>query len=1009
MDWPPPPHTAKSNSTTKPICHPKSYYWHRLGYDKGFQLLVEAYARVDSSSEDEKKNEHVQLQQEFLFPLLQYTVPDTVEGTALLSVLALTQNHIQTNTVPSILVVLQKKNISSTSTTMNPTTTATIQGLMTQNTDTILRNVVQFYRSIDNCMEIAAAIQLLRIVLLDNDHGDAFLLLVNRIIRGDDVIRTTKSASKTQNAAADATTSDDSDNDDEYDDDNRVHATTTNVVAKDSKTSYRMTKYELLTIPKLDRLFNNLIVQKAVQWHASTHPPTEKECQLARTVTDPALWLHWGEVLLADESDNIEIQKAQDDFAMLLTTFLQATTGLRPGQNASSSHLLSKLAFSLSFLEKLWILVQRHHQQCQRNDETSIMLHYSLALFSDLFAHNLIAMRDDQFLTNHTNMHVSEARSSILAENVILLIRPLLHQLFWAQPVVKTDFRVFLGNGGQRLTCLAEISTLIVKSTEEQTKAARGRILITGTKLWNSLYERWCRLVRNYPFCSEEIWWFPTMINLMSDSAVARDGITHSNIQNIDIEIDDDSSHSEMDDEDDHIHHAMRSEADVDSDSLADVFSDPKMARILASIPQALPFHRRVKLFDSLLKADKLISQDEEGERRLRLLSMMRGEMDEFLHPRVEIRRDRLYDDSMLQLNGLGSKLRQKIQVSFINQHGAQEAGIDGGGVFREFIDDLIRDAFSVEKSTSHRLFAVTPIETLKVNTNLVPEPILLTHYEFLGRVLGKAVYESILVEPQFCLPFLNQLLGKSNSMEDLKNFDPEYYRNLTKLLTLTEDELDGLGLTFELNAGTCFAGQTVELIPGGRNLHVTKQNVIQYIHLVSHQLLNVQSSRQTRAFLHGFRDLIPASWVRLFSANELQKLISGDDSVQGIDVASLKQVMQYAAGYHPSQPAIQWFWEIVEEMSSEQQHKLLKFMTSCSRQPLLGFGSLELSPCVQQIRLPEDIFATNDEEKIEKVSPLPTSSTCMNLLKLPNYRTKTLMRKKLLAAIESGAGFELT
>jgi hypothetical protein len=56
-----------------------------------------------------------------------------------------------------------------------------------------------------------------------------------------------------------------------------------------------------------------------------------------------------------------------------------------------------------------------------------------------------------------------------------------------------------------------------------------------------------------------------------------------------------------MDDEDDHIHHAMRSEADVDSDSLADVFSDPKMARILASIPQALPFHRRVKLFDSLL------------------------------------------------------------------------------------------------------------------------------------------------------------------------------------------------------------------------------------------------------------------------------------------------------------------------------------------------------------------------------------------------------------------------
>jgi hypothetical protein len=32
-----------------------------------------------------------------------------------------------------------------------------------------------------------------------------------------------------------------------------------------------------------------------------------------------------------------------------------------------------------------------------------------------------------------------------------------------------------------------------------------------------------------------------------------------------------------------------------------------------------------------------------------------------------------------------------------------------------------------------------------------------------------------------------------------------------------------------------------------------------------------------------------------------------------------------------------------------------------------------------------------------------------MNLLKLPNYRNKELLRKKLIDAIESGSGFELT
>ena len=39
----------------------------------------------------------------------------------------------------------------------------------------------------------------------------------------------------------------------------------------------------------------------------------------------------------------------------------------------------------------------------------------------------------------------------------------------------------------------------------------------------------------------------------------------------------------------------------------------------------------------------------------------------------------------------------------------------------------------------------------------------------------------------------------------------------------------------------------------------------------------------------------------------------------------------------------------------------------------------------------------------------LPTSATCMNLLKLPPYRTTQAMSEKLLYAIKSGAGFDLS
>ena len=262
-------------------------------------------------------------------------------------------------------------------------------------------------------------------------------------------------------------------------------------------------------------------------------------------------------------------------------------------------------------------------------------------------------------------------------------------------------------------------------------------------------------------------------------------------------------------------------------------------------------------------------------------------------------------------------------------------------------------------------------------------------------------------MEPQFCLPFLNKLLGKQNSLDDLKNLDSEYYKNLKSLRHMSAQEINDLGLTFELHDS---ATTTIELMPGGSTVPVTKETVIQYIHLVSHQKMNVRGSRQTSAFLNGFRDIIPAQWVRLFSAYELQKLISGDDAVKGIDVQGMMSVMRYSGGLHPSQPIVQWLWQVVDEMTPDQQRKFLKFMSSCSRQPLLGFSSMVPHPCIQQTRLREDDNGNDVAEALGTGNVrLPTSSTCMNLLKLPKYTNKEMLREKLLYAIEAAAGFELS
>ena len=121
-----------------------------------------------------------------------------------------------------------------------------------------------------------------------------------------------------------------------------------------------------------------------------------------------------------------------------------------------------------------------------------------------------------------------------------------------------------------------------------------------------------------------------------------------------------------------------------------------------------------------------------------------------------------------------------------------------------------------------------------------------------------------------------------------------------------------------------------------------------------------------------------------------------------------------------------QGFWSVVGEMSLEDQGNLLKFVTSCARQPLLGFQQLTPLFCVQKI-------PTHDGDSIDELNrraasaqgfpypahgqsyvnapkpKLPSAGTCMNLLKLPEYSSVEMLREKLLYAIRSQSGFELT
>ena len=86
------------------------------------------------------------------------------------------------------------------------------------------------------------------------------------------------------------------------------------------------------------------------------------------------------------------------------------------------------------------------------------------------------------------------------------------------------------------------------------------------------------------------------------------------------------------------------------------------------------------------------------------------------------------------------------------------------------------------------------------------------------------------------------------------------------------------------------------------------------------------------------------------------------------------------------------WFWEILEEMSTEDKARILAFTTGTSRVPPSGWRALQ-----------PPFTLSMENESTER---LPHSHTCANQLILPRYPSKKVTRERLLAVCSHGFGF---
>ena len=353
---------------------------------------------------------------------------------------------------------------------------------------------------------------------------------------------------------------------------------------------------------------------------------------------------------------------------------------------------------------------------------------------------------------------------------------------------------------------------------------------------------------------------------------------------------------------------------------------------------------------------------------------------------RLLVRRDSVFEDSYHQLRPRSAaELKGRLNVQFVG-----EEGIDAGGLTREWYVILARKIFDENYALFRRSVGKSGAFHINASSHINEDH--LGFFRFIGRFIGKALWDGQLLDAYFVRSVYKHMIGVRPSYHDIEAIDPEYYSSLTWVLQNDITEVLELGMSAEVEEfGEV---KVIDLVPDGRHIPVTEHNKREYVRLITDLKMTRSIEPQLQAFLAGFHELIPRSLVSLFTDYELELLISG---LPEIDIADLKMHTQYH-GYRASSPQIQWFWEAVAALDRDDRARLLMFVTGSSKVPLGGFAYLPGMSGGGGIQRFQIHRVAGDTDR------LPSAHTCFNQLDLPEYADRDKLRERLLTAIREGS-----
>ncbi|XP_067261511.1 probable E3 ubiquitin-protein ligase HERC4 isoform X1 [Chanodichthys erythropterus] len=256
-------------------------------------------------------------------------------------------------------------------------------------------------------------------------------------------------------------------------------------------------------------------------------------------------------------------------------------------------------------------------------------------------------------------------------------------------------------------------------------------------------------------------------------------------------------------------------------------------------------------------------------------------------------------------------------------------------------------------------------------------------NYFLFGTLCGLAFNNNSVVNLHFPLALFKKLLNVKPSLEDLIEFSPVLGKSLRYILDYSDD-VEEMGPLFTIS----WDGTEVELDPAEPGKIVTNYNRTEFVDKYVDYILNKSVEEVFEEFKRGFFNACHRHLVKMFEPEELRGVLVGNEEY---DWDILKQNTTYEGLFYAEHPTIISFWEVFDELTSNEKKAFLLFLTGFEKVPILGMSAVKM-------RVRPLFNFTQDH--------LPEALTCHALLELPIYQSKKILRAKVIEAINHKRGF---